>query len=58
MNQPDIVFIMTDDLGHGDVFCNGRPDYSTSNIDRIAERGVRLPRAFVNSAVCLATRLA
>jgi arylsulfatase A-like enzyme len=58
MNQPNIAFIMTDEIGHGDVSGNGRRDYSTSNIDRIAERGVNLPRAYVNSAVCSATRSA
>ena len=55
---PNIVFILADDLGYADVSCNGRRDYSTPNIDRIAERGIRLPRAYANSAVCSATRLA
>jgi arylsulfatase A-like enzyme len=58
MNQPNIVFIMADDLGYADVSCNGRRDYSTPNIDRIAERGVRLTQTYANSAVCSATRLA
>ena len=58
MNRPNIVFIMADDLGYADVSCNGRRDYATPNIDRIAERGVRLPQAYANSAVCSATRLA
>ena len=56
--RPNIVFIMADDLGHADVSCNGRRDYTTPNIDRIAERGARLPQAYANSAVCSATRLA
>jgi arylsulfatase A-like enzyme len=58
MKQPNIVFIMADDLGYADVSCNGRRDYSTPNIDRIAERGVRFAQAYANSAVCSATRLA
>jgi arylsulfatase A-like enzyme len=58
MKRPNIVFIMADDLGYADLSCNGRRDYSTPNIDRIAERGVRLPQAYANSAVCSATRLA
>jgi arylsulfatase A-like enzyme len=58
MNRPNIVFIMADDLGYADLSCNGRRDYSTPNIDRIAERGVRLTQAYANSAVCSATRLA
>jgi arylsulfatase A-like enzyme len=58
MSQPNIVFIMADDLGYADVSCNGRREYATPNIDRIAERGARLPQAYANSAVCSATRLA
>ena len=50
---PNIVFIMADDMS-----CYGRRDLSTPNIDRIAERGVRLVQAYANSAVCSATRLA
>ena len=55
---PNIVFIMADDLGYADLSCYGRRDLSTPNIDRIAERGVRLLQAYANSAVCSATRLA
>jgi len=58
MTPPNIVFIMADDLGFADVSCNGRRDYETPNIDRIAERGARLTQAYANSAVCSATRLA
>ena len=58
MSPPNIVFIMADDLGYADLSCNGQRDYSTPNIDRIAERGARLPQAYANSAVCSATRLA
>src|SRR5712692_7590974 len=55
---PNIVFILADDLGYADLSCCGRPDFSTPNIDRIAERGVRFTQAYANSAVCSATRLA
>jgi arylsulfatase A-like enzyme len=56
--RPNIVFIMADDLGYADLSCCGRRDYTTPNIDRIAERGVRFTQAYANSAVCSATRLA
>jgi arylsulfatase A-like enzyme len=56
--RPNIVFIMADDLGYADLSCCGRRDFSTPNIDRIAERGVRFTQAYANSAVCSATRLA
>jgi arylsulfatase A-like enzyme len=55
---PNIVFIMADDLGYADLSCCGRRDFSTPNIDRIAERGLRFTQAYANSAVCSATRLA
>ena len=54
--RPNIVFIMADDLGYADLSCYGRRDYTTPNIDRIAERGVRFTQAYANSAVCSATR--
>ena len=56
--RPNIVFIMADDLGYADVSCCGRRDYTTPNIDRIAQRGIRFTQAYANSAVCSATRLA
>jgi arylsulfatase A-like enzyme len=55
---PNIVFIMADDLGYADLSCYGRRDFTTPNIDRIAERGMRLTQGYANSAVCSATRLA
>ncbi len=56
--QPNIVFIMADDLGYADLSCYGRREYTTPNIDRIAARGLRFTQAYANSAVCSATRLA
>jgi arylsulfatase A-like enzyme len=56
--QPNIVFIMADDLGYADLSCYGRREYTTPNIDRIAASGVRFTQAYANSAVCSATRLA
>jgi arylsulfatase A-like enzyme len=46
MNPPNIVFIMADDLGYADLSCNGSRHCATPNIDRIAERGVRLRQAY------------
>ncbi len=57
-NKPNIIFIMADDLGYADLSCTGRREYTTPNIDRIAERGVLFTQAYANSAVCSATRLA
>ena len=40
-HHPNIVFILADDLGFGDVSCYGRPDYTTPAIDRLAAGGRR-----------------
>src|ERR671923_3024397 len=56
--QPNMVFIMADDLGYADLSCYGRRDYTTPNIDRLAADGMRFTQAYANSAVCTATRVA
>jgi arylsulfatase A-like enzyme len=55
---PNIVYMMADDLGYGDLSCYGRHDYKTPNIDRLAAQGTRFLQAYANSAVCSATRTA
>src|SRR5262245_42058 len=54
--QPNIVFILADDLGYADLSCYGRRDIVTPNVDRIAKEGVRFLQSYANSAVCSATR--
>ena len=56
--QPNILFIMADDLGFADLSCYGRPDYKTPHIDHLASQGIRFTQAYANSAVCTATRVA
>lgn len=55
--QPNILYIMADDLGYADLSCYGRRDYKTPNIDALAKRGMRFTSAYANSAVCTATRV-
>ncbi|HEX6648260.1 MAG TPA: sulfatase-like hydrolase/transferase [Pyrinomonadaceae bacterium] len=55
-SRPNVVFILADDLGWGDLSCYGRPDYATPNIDRLATEGVKLTNAYSASAVCTPTR--
>lgn len=55
--RPDIVFIMADDLGWGDLACYGRADVSTPFIDSLARDGMRFDHAYANSAVCSPTRV-
>jgi len=54
--QPNIIFILADDLGWGDLSCYGRPDYGTPNLDLLALQGTRFTDAYSASAVCTPTR--
>ncbi len=56
--KPNIVLIMMDDLGYGDLGSFGAPDARTPNIDRLAREGVRLTDSYSNGAVCTPTRAA
>ena len=53
--HPNIILILTDDQGWGDLSLNGNKDLHTPNIDKIAHNGVRFDRFFV-SPVCSPTR--
>lgn len=55
-SRPNVIFILADDLGWGDLSCYGRPDYRTPNIDLLASQGTRFTDAYSASAVCTPTR--
>lgn len=55
--QPNIVFILADDMGYGDVSCYNCTDYVTTNIDRIASEGVMMTQAYA-WPVCSPSRAA
>src|SRR6476661_2513299 len=55
---PNVIFILADDLGWGDLSCYGRPDYRTPNIDLLALQGTKFTDAYSASAVCTPTRCA
>ncbi len=50
--QPNIVLIMVDDLGVGDVSCLFRDEVKTPNIDRLAERGVKFTQGYASAPIC------
>ncbi|HYJ88750.1 MAG TPA: sulfatase-like hydrolase/transferase, partial [Pyrinomonadaceae bacterium] len=54
--RPNIVLIITDDVGYGDLGSYGAPDVKTPNIDRLARDGVRLTDFYANGATCTPTR--
>jgi len=56
IGMPNIVFIMADDMGYGDVGCYGAAKIKTPHIDRLAGEGIRFTDAHTPSAVCTPTR--
>ncbi|WMI65966.1 sulfatase-like hydrolase/transferase [Aestuariibaculum sp. YM273] len=50
--SPNLIVILADDLGYGDVGFNGCKDIPTPNIDRIASQGVKFTNGYVSYAVC------
>ncbi len=54
--KPNIIFIMADDLGYGDLGCYGATKIPTPNIDRIAHEGMRFTDAHASSALCTPSR--
>ena len=56
--RPNILFILADDLGYGDLSCYGRPDYQTPHLDRLAAQGVRFLNAYSAAPLCTPTRCA
>ena len=55
---PNIIWIMADDLGYGDLGCYGQEKIQTPNIDRLAAEGMRFTQAYAGSTVCAPSRCA
>jgi arylsulfatase A-like enzyme len=54
--HPNIVFILADDLGYGDLSCFGQTQFHTPNIDRLAAQGTRFTNFYAGSTVCAPSR--
>jgi len=54
--KPNIVLIITDDVGYGDLGSYGAPDIRTPNIDAIAKAGTRFTQFYANASSCTPTR--
>ena len=54
--QPNVVVILADDLGYGDIGANGGTTIATPHIDALAKRGVRLTQGYVSHPVCSPSR--
>ena len=56
MNKPNVIIIMTDDQGYGDLSCMGATDFKTPNIDAVAQDGIRFTSMYSASPVCSPSR--
>ncbi len=56
--RPNIIYIMTDDMGYGDLSGYGRKDYQTPHLDKLASQGIKFNNAYAAAPVCTPTRVA
>jgi arylsulfatase A-like enzyme len=56
--KPNIIYIMTDDMGYGDLSCYGQKNYTTPNLDKLASQGMKFVNAYSAAPVCTPTRVA
>jgi len=56
--KPNIIFILADDLGYGDLGCYGQRLIETPNIDALAAEGIRFTQCYAGSTVCAPSRCA
>jgi arylsulfatase A-like enzyme len=56
--RPNVLFVLADDLGYGDLSCYGRPDYRTPVLDELARSGIKFMSAYAAAPVCTPTRCA
>ena len=54
--KPNIIYILADDLGYGDLSCYGQKKFQTPNIDRLAKEGMKFTDHYSGSTVCAPSR--
>ncbi|MEJ7646083.1 MAG: sulfatase-like hydrolase/transferase [Chryseolinea sp.] len=55
--RPNIIYIMTDDMGYGDLSGYGRTEYATPNLDKLASQGMKFVNAYAAGPLCTPTRV-
>ena len=54
--RPNVVFIIADDLGYGDLSCYGQEKFKTPNIDKLAQEGLRFTQCYSGTTVSAPSR--
>ena len=57
-DRPNIVFIVSDDVGYGDFSCFGHPTQEYGGVDRMASEGLRFTQAYTTAVFCSPSRAA
>lgn len=57
-SKPNIIYILADDLGYGDLSCYGQEKFTTPNIDKLAKEGMLFTQHYAGSSVCAPSRSA
>jgi len=55
-DTPNVIYILADDLGYGDLSCYGQEKFATPNIDRLAEEGLQFTAHYSGNTVCSPSR--
>lgn len=55
-SKPNIVYILADDLGYGDLSCYGQTNFQTPNIDKLAKSGMKFTQHYSGTTVCAPSR--
>lgn len=56
--KPNVIFILLDDAGHGDISCYGQKNFQTPNIDSLAQNGIRFVNNYAGAPVSASSRCA
>ena len=56
VEKPNVIVIMADDMGYGDLSCYGATEFETPNIDRLAAEGIRFTSGYCSASTCTPTR--
>src|SRR5687768_5515664 len=55
-SKPNVLIFLADDLGYGELGCQGNPEIPTPHIDSIAKNGIRFTQGYVSGPYCSPTR--